>query len=417
MEPAVQQALAEASRLSRLTVDEEQEQALRRALTLPFSVITGGPGVGKTTLVRLLVAVVERAGLRFLLCAPTGRAARRLAEVTGKEAATIHRLLGYNPHHHSFDYDHRNPLPADLLVVDEVSMLDVQLAFRLLRAVGPRTRVVLVGDADQLPSVGPGQVLGDLVATPAVPVTRLRRIFRQQERSLIVENAHRILEGLPPRFSNGPRGDFFFVEKEDAAAVREMVLRLVTERIPGAFGLDPVADIQVLVPMYRGEAGAARLHLDLQARRGPPGPELARGARTFRVGDKVIQIRNDYERELFNGDLGRVERIDPAAGTMEIRFDQGLVSCAPAELDQLLPAFAMSVHRAQGSEFPAVVMPLTTQHYMMLQRNLFYTAVTRARRLVVLVGSRRALALALGHREGHMRYSGLAWRLAEPAAR
>ena len=405
-------ALEDETRASGLLLEEEQRRCFQYALEEPISILTGGPGVGKTTLVQVLVRALERAGRRILLCAPTGRAARRLAEVTGRTASTIHKLLGYNPHRRNFEHHRGNPLEGDLLVVDEVSMLDIQLASQLFQALGPETRLLLVGDADQLPSVGPGNVLGDLIASDRVPVTRLTRIHRQGDRSRIVENAHRILRGEFPEIGNDPKGDFFFVRQEDPAQVLRMILKIVTERIPAAFGLDPVEDVQVLAPMYRGEAGADRLNQALQARLVPPGPELKRGAFTFRRGDKVLQVRNDYDRELFNGDLGRVLQVDPQARTMRIRFDEKEVTCAKGDLEQVIPAFAVSVHRAQGSEFPAVVVPLTTQHYMMLRRNLLYTAVTRARRLLVLVGSRRALELALSRAETGERWSGLAWRLA-----
>ena len=404
-------ALEDEARASGLLLEAEQRMCLHYALEEPISILTGGPGVGKTTLVLVLVRALERAGLKVKLCAPTGRAARRLAEVTGSPASTIHKLLGYNPHKRNFEHHRGNPLEADLLVVDEVSMLDVQLASQLFQALGPDTRLLLVGDADQLPSVGPGNVLGDLVSCGRIPVTRLTRIFRQGERSRIVENAHRILRGEFPEIGNDPRGDFFFIHEEDPSRVLQVILKVVTERIPSAFGLDPVEEVQVLAPMYRGEAGADRLNQELQARLVPPGPELKRGAFLFRKGDKVLQVRNDYDRELFNGDVGRVLRVNPQERSMMIRFDDRDVPCSKNDLDQVIPAFAVSVHRAQGSEFPAVVVPLTTQHYMMLRRNLLYTAVTRARRLVVLVGSRRALGLALARAETAERWSGLAWRL------
>ncbi len=408
---AARRALEEEARAGGLVLGPEQRQCLEYALEEPISILTGGPGVGKTTLVLVLVRALERAGVRVKLCAPTGRAARRLSEVTGRPASTIHKLLGYNPHKRNFEHHRGNPLEADLLVVDEVSMLDVQLASQLFQALGPGTRLLLVGDSDQLPSVGPGNVLGDLVSSRKIPVTRLTRIFRQGDRSRIVENAHRILRGEFPETSNDPRGDFFFIREEDASRTLRLIVKTVTERIPAAFGMDPVEDVQVLAPMYRGEAGADRLNQELQAALVPPGPELRRGAFTFRKGDKVLQVRNDYDRELFNGDVGRVLQVDPVERSMVVRFDDRRVTCTKSDLDQVIPAFAVSVHRAQGSEFPAVVVPLTTQHFMMLRRNLLYTAVTRARKLVVLVGSRRALEIALQRAETESRWSGLAWRL------
>lgn len=387
-----------------------QRQALLRALREPFSIVTGGPGVGKTTIVRALAEILAAKDLRLRLAAPTGRAAKRLEESTGHPAGTVHRLLEYQPGTHRFARHHDHPLEGDLLVVDESSMLDVELAYDLLRAVPPGMRVVLVGDADQLPSVGPGNVLGDLIASARIPVTPLTEIFRQQRGSSIPERAHQILRGQVPE--PGEAGeDFFFVEAETPARARALLEQIVTERIPAAFGLDPLRDVQVLCPMYRGEVGADALNERLQARLNPgPGGDGAARRRRLRVGDKVMQVRNDYDLEVFNGDIGWVTAVD-GDGAVHVRFGERHVAYAAGDLDQLVPAYAITVHRSQGSEYPAVVMPVLTEHYVMLRRNLLYTAVTRGKRLVVLVGQRRALELAVRRHDDARRFSALAERL------
>ncbi len=398
-------------RQSGLVLEKEQMEALRTAVREPVSIITGGPGVGKTTLVKVLVSVAQRMRARVVLCAPTGRAAKRLSEASGMPAATIHRTLGYNPHKRIFERGAGNPLEADLIVVDEASMLDIQLASSFFNAVPGGASVVLVGDSNQLPSVGPGNVLKDLIESGRIPVATLTRIHRQAENSLIVKNAHRILNGEFPLISKDPEGDFFFIREESPRRVLDLVVSIVTERMPKAFGLDPIDQIQVLTPMYKGDAGADRLNEVLREKLIPKGRELKKGWKSFRKGDKVLQVKNDYDRELFNGDLGRVVSVDTENESMIVRFESRDIQCSGAELDMIIPAFAVSVHRAQGSEFPGIVFPLTTQHFMMLKRNLFYTAVTRARRVVVLVGQPKALSLAVSRAETEKRYSGLAWRL------
>ncbi|MDA0374558.1 MAG: ATP-dependent RecD-like DNA helicase [Planctomycetota bacterium] len=392
------------------SLPDAQRRAVLEALRSPISVVTGGPGVGKTTIVRAIAEILTAADLTLLLAAPTGRAAKRLEESTDRSARTIHRLLEYQAGIQRFLRGPDMPLEGHVLVVDETSMLDVQLAHDLLRAVPPGMRLVLVGDVDQLPSVGPGRVLADLIESGVVPVTRLTRVFRQGGGSRIVEAAHRILEGEVPE--PGREGDdFFFVEARDSQHARALIREIVTQRIPKAFGLDPVRDVQVLCPMYRGDTGADAVNRELQGTLNPQGHELVRGGKTFRVGDKVMQTRNDYDLEVYNGDVGRVLAIDHGSGGVQVAFDGRVVAYGAADLDQLLPAYAITVHRAQGSEYPAVIVPVTTDHFLMLKRNLIYTAVTRGKKLVVLVGSTRALEMAVRNHDEGSRHSGLARRL------
>jgi exodeoxyribonuclease V alpha subunit len=399
---------------SGLPLPEGQRQALVRALQEAVSVITGGPGVGKTSIIRALAQILQAKHLELLLAAPTGRAAKRLEESTNKAASTLHRLLEFQPGVNRFQRDATNPLRGHMLVVDEASMLDIQLAYNLLRAIPAGMRLVLVGDVDQLPAVGPGRVLGDIIDSGRVPVTALTEIFRQKDDSAIVRSAHAVLRGEVPE--SGEEGsDFFLVETKDSAQARAVIRELVSSRIPAAFHLDPMADIQVLCPMYRGETGADNLNRDLQDLLNPGGVELERNGRMFREGDKVLQVRNDYDSDVFNGDTGRIVHIDPANGRIQVRFGDRELSYRTEDLDQLLPAYAISVHRSQGSEYPAVVIPLTTEHFLMLRRSLLYTAMTRGRQLVVLVGSRKALAMAVQRHEEAARFSGLAERLAGPS--
>jgi len=409
------------------TLGPEQETALAQAVKHKVLVITGGPGTGKTTLVDGILRVLVAKGCRVALGAPTGRAAKRLEEATGQPAATLHRLLEFSPRKGAFQRNAEHPVDADVVVVDECSMLDTPLAASLVQALNDDCRLLMVGDADQLPSVGPGNVLGDVIASGSVPVAALRTIYRQAQASQIVVNAHRIRAGQMPLGGPNPGGsagstgpppsDFYFVEHEDPERLLELLLQIVTRRIPGRFGLDPVTEVQVLAPMHRGLLGAANLNARLQALLSPPGPEVVRGTERLRRGDKVMQLRNNYDLDVFNGDLGRVVAVDCTQRSLRVRFDDRTLTYEAGDLEQLGLAYACSVHKAQGSEYPAVVLPLHTQHYTMLQRNLLYTAVTRGKRLVVLLGNRRALSLATSREPRRARHTLLRDRLRLGGAR
>jgi exodeoxyribonuclease V alpha subunit len=388
-----------------------QVVALRLALERSLAVITGGPGVGKTTLLNSVLKILRAKGVRCVLCAPTGRAAKRLAESTGLEAKTIHRLLEPAPRG-GFRRDEQTPLEGDLFVMDEVSMVDVPLMSRFLRALPRGGNLLLVGDPDQLPSVGPGLVLRDLIAT--APCAKLDVVFRQEGGSSIVTSAHAINSGYVPELAADGNGDFFFVDREESEAALETLIELVRTRIPAKFGLDPLDDIQVLAPMNRGTLGVRNLNASLQAALNPSrgdGMEVERFGVTFRAGDKVIQTRNNYDKDVFNGDIGRVERVVAEDREVRVRFDDRVVVYEFGELDELDPAFAITVHKSQGSEYPCVIIPLAMEQYVLLQRNLLYTAVTRGRRLVVLVGQKRALAAAVRNHTVRERCSGLLTRL------
>jgi exodeoxyribonuclease V alpha subunit len=379
------------------------------ALNPKVLVITGGPGVGKTTIVNAILRILAAKSVKLLLCAPTGRAAKRMTEATGFEAKTIHRLLEVDPKGGGFKRSAENPLECDLLVVDETSMVDVVLKQALLRAVPDHAALMIVGDIDQLPSVGAGQVLADVIASGAVPVVRLTEIFRQAAQGRIITGAHRINQGSIPDLAR-PEGDtdFYFVQADDPDIAVTRIIELVKTRIPQRFGLDPIRDIQVLCPMNRGGVGARSLNIELQAALNPAGDrKVERFGWTFAPGDKVMQIENDYDKEVYNGDIGYIDDVDPDAGDLTARFDGRSVTYGFGELDTLVPAYAATIHKSQGSEYPAVVIPIMTQHYTMLQRNLLYTGVTRGKRLVVLVGQRKAVAIAVRNVSGRQRWSKL----------
>jgi exodeoxyribonuclease V alpha subunit len=392
-----------------LALAESQIAAIKLALVSKVLVITGGPGVGKTTIVKGILRILSAKGVRLLLCAPTGRAAKRMTEATGFEAKTIHRLLEVDPKGGGFKRGENNPLDCDFLVVDETSMVDVMLMQALLRGVPDKAAMLVVGDIDQLPSVGPGQVLADVIGSGAVPVIRLTEVFRQAAQSRIITSAHRINQGTIPDLSPpGTDSDFYFVPADDPETAVPRIIELVKMRIPRRFGLDPIRDIQVLCPMNRGGVGARSLNIELQMALNPiVDRKVERFGWTFAAGDKVMQIENDYDKEVYNGDIGYIDDVDADSGELTARFDGRSVTYGFGELDTLVPAYAATIHKSQGSEYPAVVIPMMAQHYPMLQRNLLYTGVTRGKKLVVLVGQKKAVAIAVRNVSGRRRWSKL----------
>lgn len=389
----------------------QQQVAIQTAVNHKITILTGGPGTGKTTTLRTLLDLMDRNKRTCLLASPTGRAAKRLAEATGREAKTIHRLLEFKPGE-GFSRNEDNPLTADMIVIDEASMLDLVLTNNLLKAISPDSHLVLVGDVDQLPSVGAGDVLRDLIDSEVTAVIRLETIFRQAGNSLIVRNAHRINNGQMPETPK-EADDFFLFVKQEPEEAAELLVDIVKKRIPQKFGFDPFDDVQVLSPMYNGQVGVSNLNLLLQAALNPGGrkPERRLGGRVFRQGDKVMQTVNNYDKHVYNGDIGRITAIDPVQQTMTLSIDGAPVVYDFLEADEIVHAYAVSVHKSQGSEYPCVVIPVMTQHYMMLQRNLLYTAITRAKKLVILVGTRRAIAIAIKNNKVTERFTALDWRL------
>jgi exodeoxyribonuclease V alpha subunit len=377
------------------------------------SIITGGPGVGKTTIIRALVDVFGARGLSVSLAAPTGRAAKRMEEATGHEALTIHRLLKYMPNTGLFERGPANPLDSDVLILDEVSMIDLSLMYHFARAVPDASCLVLVGDVDQLPSVGPGNVLRDLIESGTIPYCRLDTIFRQEAGGWIVQNAHRVNHGQPLEIPPGEDSDFFFIETDEPDLVIQRVVSLVTSRIPQRFRYDPMADVQVLTPMRRNQLGAENLNAILQEALNPTGAEIPRFGRKYRAGDRVMQIRNNYDKDVFNGDIGRIRDVNVEEQRITVDYDGRRVPYEVADLDELVHAYACSIHKSQGSEYTAVIILMATQHYKLLQRNLLYTAITRGKRLVCLVGSRKAVHMAIRNNQILLRRTSLRQRLAE----
>jgi exodeoxyribonuclease V alpha subunit len=402
-------AIAWVEERNRLRLADSQRDAIRLALVSKALVITGGPGVGKTTIVNSILRILGVKGVRMLLCAPTGRAAKRMTEATAIEAKTIHRLLEVDPKTAGFKRNEGNCLDCDLLVLDEASMVDVLLMQALLKAVPDHAAVIIVGDIDQLPSVGPGQVLADVIGSGALPVVRLTEVFRQAAASRIIVNAHRINQGLMPDLTPpASDSDFYFVPADNPEAAVARILELAKTRISKRFDLDPLRDVQVLCPMNRGGAGARSLNVELQSVLNPAGErKVERFGWTFAPGDKVMQIENDYDKEVYNGDIGYVRGVDPEVGEVTVSFDGRAVVYGLGELDVLIPAYATTIHKSQGSEYPAVIIPVLTQHYPMLQRNLLYTGVTRGKRLVVLVGQKKAIAIAIRNASSRRRWSKL----------
>jgi len=390
--------------------DEVQMEAIKTAAKSKFMVLTGGPGTGKTTTTRSIIKVFQKFGAKVLLAAPTGRAAKRMSETCGMEAKTIHRLLEYKPPE-GYKKNEENPLDCDVLIIDETSMVDIILMYNLLKAVPDNAIVILVGDVDQLPSVGAGNVLRDIIDSEAVNVVKLTRIFRQAQGSLIITNAHRINKGEFPRLKGGKNSNFFFIEEENPERIVGTIKELCSERLPKYYGVDPVNDIQVLCPMQKGETGVYNLNVVLQEALNPSQTYIKYGGISYRLNDKVMQIKNNYDKNVFNGDIGIIESIDTEDRTLVVNFDGNLVSYDVTELDEVVLAYATTIHKSQGSEYKIVVAPFTTQHYIMLQRNLLYTCVTRAKEVFVLVGTKKAIGMALSNNKTQKRNTKLAQRL------
>lgn len=410
----IERAILWVEQMNRLSLAAQQQEAIRQALRQKLLVITGGPGTGKTTILRCILQILEKKHRRMLLCSPTGRAAKRMSEATGREAKTIHRLLEFSPKDGRFKRDQHRPLEADLVIVDEASMIDIVLMNSLLKAIPPAAGLILVGDVDQLPSVGPGAVLRDIIASSLVPVIRLSEIFRQARESQIVVNAHRINRGEMPFCTDWEaqeHGDCYLLAKQEALEVQAAILELASSGLPTRHRVDPLEELQILSPMQKGPIGAMQLNQALQALLNPSGPELLRAGRLYRRGDRVMQIRNNYEKDVYNGDIGRIVTLDLEDREITVRFDDRQVTYDFNELDELVLAYAVTIHKSQGSEYPVVIIPVHTAHYVMLQRNLLYTAITRGRRLVVLVGTKKAIAIAVKNQKIQLRYTGLAGRL------
>ena len=391
---------------------EKQIEAIRCAAENKVMVITGGPGTGKTTIINAILKIFSKLHVNILLGAPTGRAAKRMNETTGHEARTLHRMLEFSMQKGGFQKNDEHPLDCDLLIVDEASMIDTILMHHLLKAIPPNATFIMVGDVNQLPSVGAGNVLKDIIGSGALPVVELNEIFRQAQESQIIVNAHKINNGsIPSLKPTGPADDFYFIEQDDPEEVLKIILDLTSNRMPKRFGFDPIDDIQVLTPMHKGTVGAGNLNTELQKALNPSKEGVTRGARNFMINDKVMQIKNNYDKEVFNGDIGRIMNIDQENQEVQISFDDRLVPYDYTDLDEIVLAYAVSVHKSQGSEYPAIIIPILTQHYILLQRNLIYTGITRGRKLVVMVGTKRALAIGVNNDKTQRRYTYLRKRL------
>ncbi|MFW6148745.1 MAG: ATP-dependent RecD-like DNA helicase [Atribacterota bacterium] len=373
----------------------EQKQAIREVLLHRVLILTGGPGTGKTTTTVGLIELFEDLGLKIVLAAPTGRAAKKLSEATGRTAKTIHRLLAYNPRQKGFTKNKKNPIRANVIILDEVSMIDIILMNNLLRAVTEDTFLILIGDIDQLPSVGPGNLLRDMIESEVIPVIRLTHIFRQKEKSLIVVNAHRVNQGKYPILSGKQERDFYFLKEDDPERAAEKIVHLCTTRLPHSYPINPVRDIQILTPMYKGAVGADQLNQLMRNTLNPNRKGVKYGHQQYKINDKVMQIRNNYDKEVFNGDIGNIKEIDYEEQVIRILFYHRIIEYDFSELNELVLAYAITVHKSQGSEYPVVIIPMLTQHFLLLQRNLLYTAITRAKKLVIIVGMNKALWIAI----------------------
>lgn len=390
-----------------ILLDTIQINAIIMALTEKIMIITGSPGTGKSTILNFIIKILEREKKKFMMAAPTGRASKRMTETTGRESRTIHRLLNFNPKLNKFQKDEDNPIDADIIIIDEASMLDIRLMKNLLSAIKSDSSLIFVGDIDQLPSVGPGYVLGDLIRSGVVPVCELKKIYRQEGQSQIIRNAHKVRDGQFPYIKNEDSDDFFFIEKNDPEEVVNLILHLLTNKIPSSFGMDPLSDVQVLVPTNKGVCGVINLNSRIQKMLNPGSAGLLHGNRWFRVGDKVIQLKNNYNKDIYNGDIGIIIRIDMELKEASIDYDGRKVDYSFYEMDEINHSYAISIHKSQGSEFKCVVIPLLTSHYMLLQRNLLYTALTRARELAILVGSKKAIGMAVNKNIVEKRYTSL----------
>lgn len=400
-------------KILKIEFSEKQKEAIKEAINSKVMIITGGPGTGKTTIIKAIIEIYRAMNQRILLAAPTGRAAKRMTNATGYEAKTLHRLLEYSPSSGSFKRNETNPLDADIVIIDETSMIDTVLMYHFIKAVKTTTTVIFVGDVDQLPSVGAGNILKDIIDSGIIHTVRLDEIFRQSKESMIIVNAHRINKGELPyfKFSKDGHQDFFFTEIYEPEEVARYIIYLCTEIIPKRFGFNPVDDVQVITPMYKGIAGVSNLNNELQGVLNKNEQIPLKGGRVFKIGDKVMQLVNNYDKDVYNGDIGRVIAIDRELQEVRVYFEDKLVTYDFSELDEITLAYAISVHKSQGSEYPVVVMPVLTHHFIMLQRNLLYTAITRGKKLVFLVGTKRALAMAVKNNKPLMRYTMLKERL------